>query len=116
MWFGRSRIPRSKDVVVSSHEVLHEGLPVKRIIRWHEDAWFYLSGFESDDSEPLSVLFDDVIRVDWSVCTLSLREGQYALQSRTSSDWSIWGPMPDEDIRVAMLSGRMAEQHNVLSG
>lgn len=83
--------------VVTSTEVLTDRLAVTRIIRTSE-TWLYLSGYEADDSEPVVLHFAHVIDENpdlWAAPRL--RPLQYALSATPADDWTVWGPVADDD-------------------
>ena len=109
--FGRSRrpgVPALDEIVVTSAEVLDQGLPVTRVVRW-PDGWTYLSAVESDESQPVVVHFHDVLMLDPGLARLPLRRAQVALRAAekecTPGKWTVLGPYNVRTIETMLGDG-----------
>ena len=113
---GSARTPRSKEVVTTSAEVLEVGRTVTFVAR-RSGSWVYLSGHETDDSEPLAVHFSHLAGVDPGLVTLRLRRCHYALRYDAGAPWHAFGPVEDDEMDRLLETGVVdAQRADIVAG
>ncbi len=110
--FGRSRraqVPALDELVVSSVEVLEQGQPVTRVLRW-ADGWTYVSAVEAPESQPVLVHFHDVLMLDPGLARVPLRRGQIAIRAvhaETVGPWTVLGPYTSRTVEQMLDDGTL---------
>jgi hypothetical protein len=116
MFASRRKAPAPDEMVMTSGAVLDVGLRVTRVFRSQGGSWIMTSATEDDDAQPLYAHFSHIVRRDSSLVTLKLRPGEYALRTHRGNDWSIYGPVSDEEYDRRWESGVIDAQQLSLDG
>lgn len=114
---GRRAAPGESDAVVTSLEVIELGLPVTRIVRWRE-IWMFLSGFESDTSQPVEAHFEHLVAREPGLRSVLLKPDEYALRGARGpllGPWKTYGPFPDRHIESLIDDETMVFQQEGLT-
>lgn len=118
MLFGPTRrAPSLTDGVLSSDEVLTQGLPITRIIRWRH-VYMYLSARESDDSEPIACHFAHLVASDSNMVEVRLARFEYALRgfhNGSLGSWTVFDGKSARRMDALLRSGVVDQQHDELT-